>query len=130
MLVLLVATDEATAGAIGRGLEDRGHTVDLAPTSRLGLTQAALRAYDAVVVDPAVPGCDALDSAAGARRFPCYRSAPSPVGMAPASASGRGATPRALALDDLVTRLDQLRCGRPDRAWPVTPTVVGPCTSS
>ena len=64
MRILLITADEATAEAVGHGLEARGHTIDLAPTSATGLARASLHAYDAIVVDPAVPGRDALDSAA------------------------------------------------------------------
>ena len=98
MRILLITADEATAEAIGRGLEGRGHTIDPAPTSATGLARASLHAYDAIVIDPAVPGRDALDSAAALHgrggRVPVLALSRSPGVTAPASGSGRGATTR------------------------------------
>ena len=122
MLILLVAADEAAAEAIGRGLEGRGHTLDRAPTSGVGLARAPLRAYDAIVVDPAVPGRDALDTAAALRgrggRVPVLPLSPLAGKASLGFGAGRDDAPRALALDDLVARLDLLRREGPDRAGP------------
>ena len=115
MLILLVTADEATAEAIGRGLAGRGHTVELAPVTGPWLARASLHAYDAIIIDPAVPGCDALDRTATLHG----RSAGVPVlvlsslaGRDSASlgfGTGRDESLRALALDDLVDRLDLLQ---------------------
>ena len=135
MHILLVTADEATAEAIGRGLEGRGHTIDLAPTSGMGLAQASLRAYDAIVVDPAVPGRDALDTAA-ALRGRGGRVAVLPLnslagkdGPSLGFGAGRDEAPRAPALDDLVARLDLLRREGPDRAGPWTRASLKACAS-
>ena len=66
MLILLITADEAAAEAIGRGLEGRGHT-SIRPRPPGWARAAPARAYDAIVIDPAVPGRDALDTAAALR---------------------------------------------------------------
>ena len=122
MRILLITADEATAEAIGRGLEGRGHTIDPAPTSATGLARASLHAYDAIVIDPAVPGRDALDSAAALHgrggRVPVLALSPlaGRDGASLGFGAGRDEAPRALALDDLVARLDLLRREGADRA--------------
>src|SRR5690349_20536247 len=114
MHILLITADEATADAVGRGLEGRGYTIDLAPTSGPGLARAPLGGYDAIVVDPAVPGRDALDTAAALRgrggRIPVLllSSLAGRDGPGLGFGTGRDGAPRALTLGDLVTRLGLL----------------------
>ncbi|RTL63917.1 MAG: response regulator transcription factor [Pseudonocardiaceae bacterium] len=56
--VLLVEDDAAIRGALVRGLSERGHAVDSAPTAMAGLEQAVGNRPDIVVLDLGLPDLD------------------------------------------------------------------------
>ncbi|MEJ3651557.1 response regulator transcription factor [Actinomycetes bacterium KLBMP 9759] len=71
--VLLVEDDPAIRGALLRGLGERGHAVDSAPTALAGLEQAVQNRPDLVVLDlglPDVDGTTMLRMLRGASRVP------------------------------------------------------------
>ena len=60
---LLVVEDEPKLGAlIVRALRAEGHAVDLADTGEDALWRAGSRAYDAIVLDVALPGIDGFET--------------------------------------------------------------------
>lgn len=71
--VLLVEDDAAIRGALVRGLSERGHAVDSAPTAMAGLEQAVGNRPDIVVLDLGLPDLDGtvmLRMLRGASRVP------------------------------------------------------------
>lgn len=60
MRILIVEDDQATATYIQRGLNQAGHTVELAKHGDAGLTMATNRQYDALIVDRMLPGINGL----------------------------------------------------------------------
>ncbi|MHA6792495.1 response regulator transcription factor [Pseudonocardia bannensis] len=71
--VLLVEDDPAIRGALIRGLTERGHAVDSAPTALAGLETAIGRQPDLVVLDLGLPDMDGammLKMLRGASRVP------------------------------------------------------------
>jgi DNA-binding response OmpR family regulator len=71
--VLLVEDDPAIRGALIRGLTERGHAVDSAPTAMAGLESAVGRRPDLVVLDLGLPDLDGvtmLRMLRGASRVP------------------------------------------------------------
>jgi two-component system OmpR family response regulator len=58
MRILLVEDDERLTSLVRRGLGESGHVVDCAQTGTAGLTYAAERAYDAIVLDVMLPELD------------------------------------------------------------------------
>ena len=60
MKVLVVEDDAETSSYIKTGLEEHGHTVDLARNGRDGLFLAAGERYDVIVLDRMLPGLDGL----------------------------------------------------------------------
>ena len=69
MKVLLVEDNERVARFVGKGLEEAGHTMDVATTARDGLFLAASERYDAIVMDRMLPGgLDGLAVVAALRR--------------------------------------------------------------
>jgi two-component system OmpR family response regulator len=59
---ILVVEDEARlARLIGRGLTGEGHAIDLAASGEEALDWIAVGAYDAIVLDPMLPGIDGLE---------------------------------------------------------------------
>ena len=60
MRILLVEDDVHTAGFIGKGLREDGHTVDTAGNGRDGLFLATTETYDAVILDRMLPALDGL----------------------------------------------------------------------
>jgi two-component system OmpR family response regulator len=69
MKVLLVEDNERVARFVKKGLEEAGHTLDLAGNGRDGLFLAASEAYDAIVMDRMLPGgVDGLSIVAALRQ--------------------------------------------------------------
>ncbi len=60
MRILVIEDDAETASYISDGLEESGHTVDVAATGREGLLLAAGESYDLMVVDRMLPEIDGL----------------------------------------------------------------------
>lgn len=60
MKILVIEDDAETAAYIANGLNEHGHTVDLAATGRDGLFLAAGEPYDLMVVDRMLPELDGL----------------------------------------------------------------------
>lgn len=60
MKILVIEDDAETAAYITNGLEEQGHTVDLAATGRDGLFLAAGEPYDLMVVDRMLPDIDGV----------------------------------------------------------------------
>lgn len=58
MWILLIEDEARLAASLKRGLEEEGHTVDIAPDATTGQAQAIANAYDAFVVDWRLPGGD------------------------------------------------------------------------
>ena len=58
MRILLVEDEPKMARGIRRGLEQEGHTVDVAADGEDGLSRALASEYDAVVLDVMLPGRD------------------------------------------------------------------------
>ena len=56
MKVLVVEDDRKIAGAVARGLQDEGFTVEIALNGHDGLWMATEGAYDAIVLDIMLPG--------------------------------------------------------------------------
>ena len=55
MRILVVEDEAALADALGRGLRQAAHAVDLAPTLAVARTKLALEEYDAMVLDLGLP---------------------------------------------------------------------------
>ncbi len=69
MKVLLVEDNERVARFVRKGLEEAGHTLDVAASGRDGLFLAASERYDAIVMDRMLPGdVDGLSIVAALRR--------------------------------------------------------------
>jgi two-component system OmpR family response regulator len=83
MRILLVDDDDKFARAIARGLRHEGYAVDVAPDGDAALRQAAIWAYDAIVLDVMLPHCDGLSVCAALRDRDCW----SPVLMVTARGS-------------------------------------------
>lgn len=60
MKLLVIEDDRNTASYIAAGLNEQGHTVDLAGDGGDGLLLAAGSAYDVIIVDRMLPGLDGL----------------------------------------------------------------------
>jgi DNA-binding response OmpR family regulator len=60
MYILYVEDDDRVGRAVGRGLTDAGHRVDLAGDGPGGLERSATGAYDLIVLDVLLPGMDGL----------------------------------------------------------------------
>jgi len=60
MKILVIEDDAETASYIANGLNEHGHTVDLAATGRDGLFLAAGESYDVMVVDRMLPELDGI----------------------------------------------------------------------
>jgi two-component system OmpR family response regulator len=61
MRILVVEDETRMAALLKRGLEEEGHTVDVATTGTDGLYQAAEYDYDAVVLDAMLPELDGFE---------------------------------------------------------------------
>jgi len=60
MYILYVEDDARVGRAVGRGLTDAGHRVDLAGNGPEGLERASTGAYDLIVLDVLLPGMDGI----------------------------------------------------------------------
>ena len=60
MYILYVEDDARVGRAVGRGLTDAGHRVDLADAGPEGLERASTGAYDLIVLDVLLPGMDGI----------------------------------------------------------------------
>lgn len=60
MRILIVEDDARLAAIVRRGLEESGHVVDVESDGDAGESTAAAGAYDALVLDVALPGRDGL----------------------------------------------------------------------
>jgi DNA-binding response OmpR family regulator len=60
MYILYVEDDARVGRAVGRGLTDAGHRVDLADNGPEGLERASTGAYDLIVLDVLLPGMDGI----------------------------------------------------------------------
>jgi len=60
MKLLIIEDDRAAASYMEKGLEESGHTVDVAHTGREGLLRAASNDYDILIVDRMLPELDGL----------------------------------------------------------------------
>ncbi len=60
--VLLVDDEEDFVAVLAERLQNRGMTVDTAPDGMTALEKAAARAYDAVLLDMAMPGLDGVET--------------------------------------------------------------------
>ncbi len=58
MRILVVEDDRETAGFVARGLQEEGHSVDLADNGRDGLVRAVGQEYDVAIVDRMLPEVD------------------------------------------------------------------------
>jgi len=67
MRMLIVEDDTDLAAVVRRGLEESGHVVDVESNGHAGECTAAAGAYDAVVLDVALPDRDGLAIARGLR---------------------------------------------------------------
>lgn len=67
MKLLLVEDDVQAAAYLAKGLEESGHTVDLAENGTDGLHLAMTGEYDALIVDRMLPGLDGLSLIAAYR---------------------------------------------------------------
>ena len=60
MKLLMIEDDAGTSAYLKRGLQEHGHSVDLAENGRDGLFLAAGETYDVIIVDRMLPGLDGL----------------------------------------------------------------------
>ncbi len=60
MRLLLVEDERALAAAVGRGLREEGHVVDLCETGEDALAQGRRLSYDAILLDWGLPDLDGL----------------------------------------------------------------------
>lgn len=60
MRILVIEDDKAVAKYIGKGLDELGYTVDVAPDGKEGLFLATSEHYDALIVDRMLPHIDGL----------------------------------------------------------------------
>ncbi len=60
MHLLMIEDDADVAAYINKGLNEAGHTVDLAPDGKSGLGLATTEDYDAMIIDRMLPGVDGL----------------------------------------------------------------------
>jgi YD repeat-containing protein len=60
MRILVVEDDSRLADVLRRGLSEEGYAVDLCANGDDGLLQAAMTAYDAIVLDLMLPGKDGM----------------------------------------------------------------------
>lgn len=58
--ILVIEDDNAVAEYIGKGLNELGYTVDVAPDGKEGLFMATSEPYDALIVDRMLPHIDGL----------------------------------------------------------------------
>jgi len=58
--ILVIEDDKAVAKYIGKGLDELGYTVDVAPDGKEGLFLATSEHYDALIVDRMLPHIDGL----------------------------------------------------------------------
>ena len=58
--ILVIEDDNAVAEYIGKGLDELGYTVDVAPDGKEGLFLATSEPYDALIVDRMLPHIDGL----------------------------------------------------------------------
>src|SRR6185437_10243081 len=68
MYILYVEDDARVGRAVGRGLTDAGHRVDLADNGPEGLERASTGAYDLIVLDVLLPGMDGISICREVRR--------------------------------------------------------------
>jgi DNA-binding response OmpR family regulator len=68
MYILYVEDDARVGRAVGRGLTDAGHRVDLADNGPEGLERASTSAYDLIVLDVLLPGMDGISICREVRR--------------------------------------------------------------
>ena len=71
MRILIIEDDEKAAAYAATGLRDRGHDVEWASQGTLGLKQAVLGEFDAIVVDRMLPGLDGLSIVKSLRQAEC-----------------------------------------------------------
>lgn len=60
MRVLVIEDDKDAAAYLAKGLNESGHTVEVAHNGKDGLLLAATQSFDALVVDRMLPGLDGL----------------------------------------------------------------------
>ena len=60
MRILVIEDDAATASYVAKGLQEAGHTVEVARTGRDGLFMALNEQFDAIIADRMLPGPDGL----------------------------------------------------------------------
>lgn len=60
MYILLIEDDTNAASSLARGLQEYGHTIDLAGDGQAGLQFALTNNYDVMVIDRMLPGLDGL----------------------------------------------------------------------
>lgn len=60
MRILVIEDDTATANYVAKGLQEAGHTVEVARTGRDGLFMALNEQFDAIIADRMLPGPDGL----------------------------------------------------------------------
>jgi two-component system OmpR family response regulator len=70
--LLVVEDDGKLAAAIGRGLRHAGYAVDVVGDGEAALSNAAVWAYDAIVLDLMLPRRDGLDVCATLRERGCW----------------------------------------------------------
>jgi two-component system OmpR family response regulator len=58
--ILLVEDDTETAGYVMQGLQEGGHSVEIAANGRYGLSRAAAEQWDLLIVDRMLPGLDGV----------------------------------------------------------------------
>ncbi len=58
MKILIIEDDTETADYVAKGLEEAGHTVDVARDGKNGLVMIVGEAFDAAIVDRMLPGID------------------------------------------------------------------------
>ncbi len=61
MRVLLVEDEARVASFIARGLREQSYAVDVATNGDDALYQAAINAYDAIILDVMIPGKDGFE---------------------------------------------------------------------
>ena len=61
MRLLVVEDEPAAAALIAKGLREHSYAVDVAADGRAALEQAAINAYDAIILDVLLPGMNGLE---------------------------------------------------------------------
>ena len=60
MKILIIEDDLTVAGYISKGLEESGHTPDVANDGKQGLLLATTNSYDVIVLDRMLPHIDGI----------------------------------------------------------------------